>query len=115
MLMHLFIFFTVNAVMTSLSCSESCIAQPVQHLCETSTLNSLWHQGAVTLGGHTVDAISKDSYNITVVPKDGGGLSSNTTFIAFSNNATLIHCIDLMAGIDMHLNCSLVIGEFPLN
>ena len=90
--------------MTSLSCSESCIAQPVQYHCETNTLNLLWQQGVVTLGG--------SPYNITVVPKDGGGLSSNISFIAYSNNTTPIHCLDTTNVLDMDHYCPLIIGEF---
>ena len=93
--------------MTSLSCSESCLAQPVQYHCET-TMSLTWCQRLLMLGGLV------DGYIITVVPKDGEGLSSNISSTAYSNNTTPIHCIDTTNALDTARYCSLLIGEFSL-
>ena len=104
----------VNAVVTSLSCSEACEAHPVQYHCETSTMNLIWEQEGLTLGGFSFNftTLSKDGYSVTIVPNNNGGLSSNITFIAHSNNGSPIHCIDYTVGFDMAYNCSIIIGEF---
>ena len=105
----------MNAVVTELSCpSDPCIPQTVQYHCEASTMNLLWVQGNFILGGFTfgIMSVSQDGYNITIVPKDGGGLASNISFMADGNNGTTIHCVDYTAGFDSTYHCSLIIGEF---
>ena len=104
----------MNAVVTELSCSsDSCIPQTVQYHCETNTTSLIWQQGTNTLGG-TLPGIKMpgNCYTITVVSKDGGGISSNISFMADGNNGTTIHCIDPNTGFDDTYNCSLIIGKF---
>ena len=113
---HLSLYlFIVNAVVTELSCfSGPCVPQTVQYHCETNASNLLWLQGSITLGGivYGITSTSQDGYNITIVPKDGGGLTSNISFMADGNNGTTIHCVDYTAGFDSTYHCLLIIGEF---
>ena len=105
----------VNGVVTELSCSsDSCIPQTVQYHCETNTTTLIWQQGVNTLGGSYQGAAlpAENRYTTTIVPKDGGGISSNISFMADANNGTTIHCIDRNIDSDSiyMYNCSLIIG-----
>ena len=105
----------VHAVVTELSCSSNvCIPQTVQYHCETNSMNLQWQQGSVILAGISFGGMKlpKEGYNVTLVTKDGGGLSSNISFVADGNNGTTIHCVDSMAGFNSTYNCSLIIGKF---
>ena len=102
--------------MTELSCSsDQCVPQIVQYHCETNTTTLLWQQGNTVLGGITLGETKQlpvEGYNVTVVLKDGGGTSSNITFMADSNNGTTILCVDPSSNPVEAYNCSLIIGKF---
>ena len=100
--------------MTELSCTSECVPQTVQYHCETNTMNLVWQLGDLILGGDHfgVMQVAEDGYNMTIVSKDGGGFSSNISFMADGNNGTTIYCVDYTAGFDSSYHCSLIIGEF---
>ena len=105
----------MNAVVTELSCfSESCVPQTVQYHCETNTMILIWQKGNVLLGGFGVVSMLEDEkgYNVTIASNDGGGFSSNISFMADDNNGTTILCTDLDSSGSITNHCSLVIGEF---
>ena len=66
--------------------------------------------GGINLAGSLVP--SMEGYDITTAAKDGGGLSSNISFMTDGNNGTAILCVDFMAGVDSTYNCTLKIGKF---
>ena len=103
----------MNAVVTELSCASECIPQIVQYHYETNTMNLVWQQGGLILGGFTFGVMlnTQDGYNITIAPNDGGSFSSNISFMSDRNNGTTISCVDLTAGFDSTYHCSLIIGE----
>ena len=49
-----------------------------------------------------------EGYDITFEAHDGGGLSSNISFMTDGNNGTTIYCVDLTAGFDSSYNCTLI-------
>ena len=107
----------MNGVVTELSCSSNiCVPQTVQYHCETNTTTLAWQNGTTALGGfnHVNKLPTMKGYNITIVHKDGGGISSNISFMADGNNGTTIHCVDFTAGGDNTYNCTLIykIGMF---